>query len=201
MMTRDELRNKFRLLRKNIPPSESKIKAIQLLNHLVNQPLFQNAHHIAFYLANDGEMDPSLLLAYAHQQGKICYLPILNPDMSPTLLFAKYQPGDTLYPNRYNIPEPTTDSNNLRAASDLDLVLVPLVSFDLQGNRLGMGKGYYDRSFAFLLENPKPNLPHLVGLAYEIQKAPALPHADWDVPLHAIVTEETVYFAPNVKMR
>jgi 5-formyltetrahydrofolate cyclo-ligase len=73
-------------------------------------------------------------------------------------------------------------------ARNLDLVLVPLVGFDTQGNRLGSGAGYYDRSFDFRLRLHDAR-PRLVGLAFDCQETAGLQRAGWDVPLDAIVTE------------
>jgi 5-formyltetrahydrofolate cyclo-ligase len=71
----------------------------------------------------------------------------------------------------------------------LDLVLTPLVGFDHKGNRLGMGGGYYDRSFAFLLRRQNWKKPRLVGLAYDFQQLDKLPAKNWDVPLTAVATD------------
>lgn len=70
----------------------------------------------------------------------------------------------------------------------LDVVLLPLLAFDLAGNRLGMGGGYYDRCFA-AYRNRGLKRPLRVGLAFDWQRADSLPAQPWDVPLHAVVTE------------
>jgi 5-formyltetrahydrofolate cyclo-ligase len=71
-------------------------------------------------------------------------------------------------------------------------VLLPLVAFDPQGGRLGMGGGYYDRTFAFLNGQKGGQKPKLIGLAHHFQQIPKLPIESWDVPLNAIVTDEQV---------
>jgi 5-formyltetrahydrofolate cyclo-ligase len=77
----------------------------------------------------------------------------------------------------------------------LDLVLTPLVAFDAQGHRLGMGGGFYDRSFAYLLRHSRWLRPRLIGLAYDFQRQTRLPHQPWDVPLHAIATDHRLYLS------
>ena len=72
---------------------------------------------------------------------------------------------------------------------------MPLVAFDTQGNRLGMGGGYYDRSLAFIKHRRQWHSPHLIGLAHELQKVDALSCASWDVPLNMIISEENIYRA------
>ena len=99
--------------------------------------------------------------------------------------FFVHRPEAPLTRNRFGIEEPPLGAPwiNTRA---LDLVLAPLVAFDDQGNRLGMGGGFYDRHFGNL---PKCLRPLLVGVAHEVQRADALPAAPWDVPLDGILTE------------
>jgi 5-formyltetrahydrofolate cyclo-ligase len=75
----------------------------------------------------------------------------------------------------------------------LDVILMPLVAFDGQGNRLGMGAGYYDRTLAFLRHRRHWRKPRIIGLAYEFQRMPALPAEPWDVPLDGIITEAGFY--------
>ena len=75
----------------------------------------------------------------------------------------------------------------------LELVLVPLVAFDKQGNRLGMGSGYYDSTFAFLQNQKRPTKPYLLGLAYEWQCCDSTFTEAWDIKLDAVATENTIY--------
>ena len=73
------------------------------------------------------------------------------------------------------------------------MVFVPLVAFDLNGFRIGMGSGYYDRTFEKKLAIKDPKCPALIGLAYEFQKQECLNHQPWDVPLDMVVTELKTY--------
>jgi 5-formyltetrahydrofolate cyclo-ligase len=72
----------------------------------------------------------------------------------------------------------------------LDLVFLPLVGFDSHGMRLGMGGGYYDRTFAFLNLRTAWRAPRLVGIAYEFQHIDRIEPAPHDVRLDAVVTED-----------
>ena len=84
--------------------------------------------------------------------------------------------------NRFGIPEPVTDETI--AVKDLELILLPLTAFDLQGNRLGMGGGFYDRTLAALADKK----PLLVGLAYDFQEVADCPVEDFDQPLQMILS-------------
>ena len=163
--------------------------AAGLAEHVLTTPLFRRAKRIAFYLANDSELDPAPLLEHACAMGKECYLPVLHGPAFNRLWFAPYEPGDDLYLNRYGIPEPAGTTADFVNVFTLDLVLVPLVAFDGKGNRLGMGGGFYDRTFAFLKHRRFWQKPCLWGVAYSFQKVDALAGDVWDVPMAGVVTE------------
>jgi len=154
---------------------------------------FPGAKHIAFYLAADGELDPLPVLERACAMGKQCYLPVLHPIGHKRLWFAAWRPGDPLRANRYNILEPRWLPSTLIKPWALDLVVVPLVAFDITGNRLGMGGGYYDRSFAWRKNRRCWKDPLLVGYGYELQKTRHVSVQPWDVAMDVIVTESALY--------
>jgi 5-formyltetrahydrofolate cyclo-ligase len=170
--------------------------------YLTQHRWFRSARHIACYLPSDAELDPTAVMAKAWATGKTVYLPVLSIHHHNHLHFLPYAPGDALLPNRFGIPEPVSRGRGMVKLSRLDLVLTPLVGFDAQGNRLGMGGGFYDRSFAFLRRRQSWRKPRLLGLAFDLQKVNAqtdsqgaegglLRHA-WDVPLDGVVTESGV---------
>jgi 5-formyltetrahydrofolate cyclo-ligase len=149
------------------------------------------AERIAAYIANDGELDPSGLFDALQQRHKRLYLPVLRPYPQKKLWFARY--NENMTPNRFGIPEPAPTANNTCAPWALSLILVPLVAFDPQCNRIGMGGGFYDRTLAFLRQRKHWRRPRLIGVAHECQKVAQLPHQPWDVPLDMVITEQAVY--------
>ncbi len=191
MSPRGELRTRIRAARNALPAPTRSRNARHLAHRLSRTRAFRAARRIAGYLPADGEIDPAPLLALALQLRKRVYLPVLAPCAENRLWFCVWRSGEALTPNRYGILEPV--HRELVPACALDLVLAPLVAFDPQGNRLGMGGGYYDRSFAFLLHRRHWHKPRLIGIAHELQKVPVLPSEPWDVPLHAIATEDALY--------
>lgn len=130
--------------------------------------------------------------------GKRVYLPVLVPHGENRLWFARYTPDTHLVPNRFGIPEPARAPHRRIAPLALDAVFTPLVAFDPTGHRLGMGGGFYDRSFAYLLRHRRWLRPRLIGLAYDFQCVDRLPAEPWDVPLHAIVTDRSLYECPSI---
>ncbi len=190
MPSRSDVRKRLRDARRALSPEQRAAHAEALAWHLARHPLFLNSRRIAAYLPVDSEMDPMPLVWRAWELGKTVYLPVLVPYGHNRLWFAPFREGDPLVRNRFGIAEPLRIHRERANAIELDLVLAPLVGFDARGNRLGMGGGFYDRSFAFLNRRQCWKKPRLIGLAHACQQVPRLDGAAWDVPLHAIATEE-----------
>ena len=110
--------------------------------------------------------------------------------------FLEYSLGDQLVNNRYGIPEANQGSPEI-SADQLDLVLLPLVGFDRQGRRLGMGGGYYDRCFSFTKHKNKVSKPLLIGLAHSCQESPELPNEEWDIALDLIISDRGVVYTKS----
>src|SRR3569832_1085493 len=121
------------------------------------------SQRIGFYLPQGGEFDAHLLLNQALCMQRECYLPIL-PRRGRVMRFGRVGRNTRMQPNRYGIPEPL-DAKPLRARQ-LDLLLMPLVGFDKQGYRLGMGGCYYDATLAFMRHRRLWRKPRLIGIAY-----------------------------------
>ncbi len=153
----------------------------------------QTSKRIAFYFASDGEMDPSPLVERASMAGKNCYYPVLRERPANALWFAEHVPPKPLKANRFGIPEPAMPHHRITPPWGLDLIVLPLVAFDLSGNRLGMGGGYYDRTLSFRRGRKHWKGPKLIGLAHELQRVDCIPINDWDIPLDAVITESAYY--------
>lgn len=191
---RQTLRKRLRALRRALTPHQQHQAALHLARRLNTLPELHRARHIALYIANDGEIDPAAFARVARARGKHCYLPILHPILKNRLWFCRVGPNDRLHLNRFGIPEPDLRTHPRRPAWSLDCVLLPLVGFDAQGGRMGMGGGFYDRTFAFTRIARRPQ-PHLIGLAHAGQRVETLPLEPWDVVLQAIVTDRGHFMA------
>ncbi|MEG3191747.1 5-formyltetrahydrofolate cyclo-ligase [Lysobacter sp. D1-1-M9] len=188
MAHRRQLREALRARRRALPAAARIAAAERLATQLLNLPFAPQSGYVAGYWAMDGEIALHVWQLKLPRECIYC-LPVLHDDAG--LRFAPWRPGDALVSNRYGIPEPDVATGSLLDPDDLALAVMPLVGFDARGHRLGMGGGWYDRSFAARHHRPAP--PWLVGAAFDTQHADALEPAEWDVTLDAVCTESRTY--------
>jgi len=189
MTSPDELRQRNRKLRAELSATGLAQSAAALAARIVELDAYLAADKIAAYYAVNGEISLEPVIEDALARGKQVYLPNLD---RKTLRFSPYFHAQKMRINKFRLPEPDVDESEMLEPADLDLVLAPLVVFDAARNRIGMGGGFYDRSFAFR-RNAAMQTPLLIGVAHELQKVDRLQPEDWDVRLDMIVTDETVY--------
>ena len=183
-----QLRRRMRAARRNLSVYGQRQAGRAVISRLGRSPQLLRARHIGIYWPMDGEIDiRGLVLRYPD---KNFYLPVLPAAPHPQLRFRRWHGGNLTYRNRFRIPEPIQGPS--QPPHQLDLVLLPLVAFDPSGARLGMGAGFYDRTFAFkrLLTGAGPEL---VGVAHQLQCVAELPTDSWDIPLGGVVTEQRLY--------
>lgn len=176
--------------RKSLAPHEQQAAGEAAAAYLIQTNFYKNSQAIACYLAIGGEIETQPLIQQIKKDQKQCYIPILDPAHTGSLLFGLYLPETQLIKNKCRTLEPVIHPEHLIPPKILDLVILPLTAFDQKGNRLGMGGGYYDRTFAFTKQDGSTACPFLCGLAYEFQEADKIPSKAWDVQLDAIVTEK-----------
>ncbi|WP_354624682.1 5-formyltetrahydrofolate cyclo-ligase [Psychromonas sp. MME2] len=186
MQARTEIRTQMRHARRNLPSLQQQDDANKLLARLIKHERITQATKIAISLANDGEIDTQPFIQWCWENHKQLYLPVVHPFSQGHLLFLAYSETSEMVLNRYGIYEPKLDQLNACPVKELELIFTPLVAFDLKGNRIGMGGGYYDRTLAPWFKNQSG--PYPIGLAHDCQKAATIPTLEWDVPLPEIIT-------------
>jgi 5-formyltetrahydrofolate cyclo-ligase len=189
-MDRKALRSHLISKRDALSPDQARSFSATINSRLWRLPAFARSKNIACYFAVRGEVDCDPIIAEAWQRGRRVFLPVLA---DKGLMFARFQAETQLHRNHFGIPEPAYNRRELLRPMELDVVICPLVAFDEQNNRLGMGAGYYDKSFRFLLHGRSWLHPRLIGAAYEFQKIPEIRVHSWDVPMQNVVTEKQVY--------
>jgi 5-formyltetrahydrofolate cyclo-ligase len=185
---RSALRQQLRQRRRDIPAAQRLAAAEQLADALLALPFAPTHGHVAGYWALDGEIALHRWQMRLPDTATYC-LPVLAGE---TLRFAPWRPGQPLTANRFGIPEPDIALDDTLAPEQMTLVVAPLVGFDAQCRRLGMGGGWYDRSFAFRQQRPAP--PWLAGVGFAAQQVDGLPVQPWDVGVDAICTEASTLF-------
>lgn len=185
------LRRFLRHQRKALSQQQQQLAAQRLCDQLKTLPEIRRARRISLYLPVNGEIDPTPLMAWLRQRNVEIYLPVLQPFSANRLWFVAYRPNTPMVQNRFGICEPdlrfSAQRHNRLPAWALDTLIVPLVGFDANANRMGMGGGFYDRSLAFM-HRPGPS-PALIGVAHACQQVTSLPVEPWDVPLQAVVSD------------
>jgi 5-formyltetrahydrofolate cyclo-ligase len=140
---------------------------------------------VALYSARAGEIPTGRIRdAYLAAGARLFYPRVTGRG---TIAFYPHREGDGWETGPYGIPEPPSPAGVEPRLSGWDIIVVPGLAFDRRGNRLGHGFGYYDRFLGGLPES----VPR-VGLAWASQRIPEVPVDAWDVPVHALVTEEGV---------
>ncbi|MBQ4831978.1 5-formyltetrahydrofolate cyclo-ligase [Pseudoalteromonas sp. MMG010] len=192
---RAEIRSNIRSARNKLTKSQQKSAAsslkVNFTQHLKQLKTAPNLN-VGIYLTNDGELDTSLLIKELWNKNHLLHLPIIHPFNGTTLLFQRYEKNSPMRVNRYGIFEPKLNCAQICPVAELDMLLMPLVAFDDNGNRLGMGGGYYDKTLASLYQQNSYS-PQLIGLAHDCQKVDRLPIEAWDVPLTTIITPSKTY--------
>ena len=133
------------------------------------------------------EVDTRMLLRRLHEEGMRCALPVTQ-GKNKGLLFRRWQPGDILEEDVFSVAVPSPDQPILIPGT----ILVPLLAVDRQGNRLGYGGGYFDRTLLSRRYGGEGPVV-AVGLAYEAQIVSDVPNDEGDIRLDWLITEQNVY--------
>ncbi len=184
--TKDEIRKIFRQKRAEISDKQRKLKNREIAKNLYANVSIKPKSVIAGYIAMPSEVDVSLLIEMYEEDGHIICLPCIERENEP-LVFRKYKRGAPLLLNKkFGTKEPPDNFEEVQP----NLIITPLVAFDAAGTRLGMGKGFYDRTFESMAGI------HdfiAVGASYACQQTPYLRPHPHDFKLDAVVTEKKVF--------
>lgn len=179
------MRKQIFALRDSLAAGEISDKSGAIGGQLEQLPFYREARVIMFFLSFRSEVDTSGMVKDNLARGKRVLVPKAVHEGRGLIPSELIDYEKDLAPGYYGIPEP--QPGTLRPVDPLaiDLLIVPGVAFDLQGNRLGYGGGYYDRFF----ERLRPGVP-LVALTFELQLVEEVPVEPWDRRMDWLVTEE-----------
>ncbi|HWO40688.1 MAG TPA: 5-formyltetrahydrofolate cyclo-ligase [Candidatus Eisenbacteria bacterium] len=178
--------------RNSLSEVQARAKSAAIQTNALAFPGYVSATSVALYSSVDNEVATEKILDHALAHGK-------------SLFFPRWQDGDRLElvavtsaselaPGKFGIPEPVGAAGLGDLGAEALLVFVPGLAFDPCGNRLGRGRGCYDRLLARLGPGSIP-----VGLAYEFQIVPKIPSETWDRPVRYVITESRIIDCADIR--
>ena len=173
--------------RRALTADERRAASAKICERIVRSHEFRNCKNLGAYLPMRDEVDPTRIIEHAWRAQKRVFVPVT--DTHGTMNFCEITPDSVVTRNRYGLWEPVTGP--IIASKQLDCVITPVVAFDSNKRRIGMGGGYFDRCFHFLKNRRKWLRPKLIGVAFACQESAAIKHDSWDVPLYSVVTENS----------
>jgi 5-formyltetrahydrofolate cyclo-ligase len=168
-------------MRNKLNPQEIAKRSKIIQDFVVNTKEFQQAKVVGAYFAIGSEVMTELIIGRAKMLGKKIALPRVEKDK---ITFYELPLANNLVKGKFGIMEPPP----YEPMRKIDIMAVPGVAFDMKGNRLGYGKGFYDQ----LLANERAKFS--IGLAYSFQLVENLPYDQYDERLDAIASEDGIHY-------
>ncbi len=202
-MDKQSIRKIYLQKRKALSHNDMIKSSKDICNAVINLEHYKKAQTISLYMPIKNEVDTNIIWQDAINKNKNCYFPKVTDKNS--MIFLPADKLEHFAKNKWGILEPTTKIIKSLPVNKLDIMIVPIVAFDSAGNRIGMGKGFFDKALEVhsrisMQSSNKEHLknfnttPILIGVAYEFQKIPLIKSETWDIKLDIIVTEKTVYY-------
>jgi len=186
-MNKEEIRRSIFKKRLSLSKDDIRNKSRQVFLNLAGTVEYRNSQNIMFYVATRSEAQTEEMIKASLKMGKRIFVPIILPEcinLAPSKIFD----FDTeLEKGKKGIFEPKKEYYRLFPPEKIDLIIIPGVSFDLSGNRIGRGFGYYDN----FLRKVRPSAK-IIALAFEIQIVKKIPNDKNDIPVHKIITEKRI---------
>ncbi len=189
--TKQKIRQAFLKKRDMLPVDIKKEKDTLIKKHVIEQPEFIKAKTVLFYASFRSEVDTKEIINISLKTGKTVILPKVDRQEKVLKLY-EIKDINELSPGYMQIMEPTASEERLKSLADIDLLLIPGAAFDLQGNRLGYGAGFYDK----LLSDMKKKIL-IIAPAYEEQVAEKIAAEPHDVKVDRIITDKRIINCSN----
>jgi len=184
-MNKEEIRRNILKKRLSLSSEDIREKSRQVFLNLTETIEYKNSQNVMFYAATRSEVQTEEMIKMSIKMGKNVFVPIILTEclnLAPSKIFdfdIELEKGNK------GILEPKKEYYRLCSPKNIDLIIVPGVSFDLSGNRIGRGFGYYDN----FLRKVHPSAK-IIALAFEMQIVKKIPNDKNDIPVHKIITEE-----------
>lgn len=177
-LKKKEIRKQIKIENSTKTEKQRQLESSQIINKLIQEPFWKKAKTVLLYSSLPDEPDTNYLLTL---NSKRIILPVVQHD---TLILREFKSKELLNnKNRFGIDEPT--GGEFTNYNEIDLAVIPGIAFDINGNRLGRGKGFYDR-FLNKLHCP------LIGLCFKFQIKTEIPHEAHDIKLDKIIYSDNI---------
>ncbi len=186
MITKKEIRESVSARRNALSDEDVILASTSIIENLQSSFMYKKARTVLFYCSTRGEVYTHGAISAAIKGGKIVALPKTNTGTRELVLY-KIRSLSDLAKGAYGVLEPVPDHLHKISIQDIDLVIVPGVAFDKEGNRIGLGLGYYDRLLPGVA-----GLGSICALAYSFQIVEKIPHDAHDIPMDCIFCEDHV---------
>ena len=192
-----KLREKHLKRRDSIPPEQKALQETSIEKRLFELDNFKKANSILMYVSFRSEVNTRKFLDDIHKMGKRLILPLVDARHKVLKLY-EVKDNSELAPGYMGIPEPDVRENRRVTIKDIDLVVIPGTGFDIQGNRLGYGGGYYDRLLSYESKQ-LAEVEHIptVALAFEEQIGEEIPAEPHDIQVDMIITDKRLIRCKN----
>ncbi len=194
-MNKEKIRKDILQRRLSLSSEEIKNKSNQIFLNLVKTTEFLNSQNIMFYVATRSEAQTEEMIKASLKMGKRIFVPIILPDcinLAPSRLINFDR---ELEKGKKGILEPKKEYRRLFPPENIELIILPGIAFDLAGNRIGRGLGYYDN----FLKKVSPSTK-LIALAFEMQIIEKVPAHRNDIPVRKIITEDRIITSVSRKL-
>lgn len=178
---KNQIREEIKEKRRTLSEINRERKSHQIFEKFISLPEIKEAKNILVYVSYGEEVVTHFMIKRLLQTDKVLYTPKVDGD---NIIACRLDHWEDLEFGTFGILEPK-EVIEIKHPSELDLIMVPGVAFTEKGDRMGLGKGFYDR---FLDKCPATK----VGLAYDEQIINELPIEDHDVPMDIIITDSTI---------
>ena len=185
--SQQHLRAHYRKIRIELTRAERDQATRKITQTVINSSWFQRSDNIACYLSTPDEVGTWQIIERALRMKKRIFAPIVKKNN--VMQFQELRAKSVLRRNDYDLFEPR--DGQLINANGLDVVITPLVAFDHLNNRIGMGGGYFDRTFAFLKHRHRYFHPKLIGVAFACQETARIFPNPWDIRLFSVISENS----------
>lgn len=175
--------------RDSIDKETRRIKEQAIKNRLFNIEFFKEAETILFYASFKSEVDTMRCIEHSLRLGKRISLPVIDK-IHKRLRIYEIKDISELVPNYMGIPEPVETRARSVKLDEIDLMIIPGIGFDLMGNRLGYGAGYYDRFLIYKKDSGARGHIPAIALAFEEQIMDRIPSEPHDIKVDIIITDK-----------